>query len=135
MINSPEEFNHLCLSQTAEDNRRSMQDIAPLEVWLEILEKFPQRRIDVAQNITIQDDVMLAIARDGDKVARALIAEKRRLPPTLFAVLANDQNEVVRRKIAANQKTPDKILEILTMDLIESVANVARYNLNKRCQK
>ena len=132
MINSSEEFNRLCMSQLEEDVGRSMQDSAAPEIWEEILEKFPQRIIDVAQNRTIQESIMYAIVGSGNETAKSIIAEKRRLPLELFSVLGRDASEVVRRKIAANQKTPIETLEGLAKDLILDVAQVAQYNLEKR---
>lgn len=132
MISSAEEFDRLCMSQIDEDIARSIQDSATQEIWQEILEKFPHRMSDVAQNLTIQDSVIYVIAGSENEVAKSLIAEKRRLPSDLFAVLGKDSSEVVRRKIASNKKTPIETLDDLTRDLISDVASVALYNLKNR---
>ena len=129
MITSKDEFLRLCSSQKPEEINKSLSDNAPLVIWLEVVEAYPERRIDVAQNITIPAEVMRILASCNDPLVRSLIAQKRRLIPDLFPLLARDSDETVRRSIAANKKTPFDILKLLTMDNIESVASVAEYNL------
>lgn len=132
MINTAEEFNLLCLSNVEEDLARSMQTEASVEIWREILNIYPKRIIDVAQNKTIPPEIMKEIVLVGNEMARSIIAERRKLPGELFLLLSNDPSEIVRRKIAGNKKTPLDILFKLKNDSIENVAAVAEYNL-KQC--
>jgi hypothetical protein len=132
MISSTEEFIKLCSSQDVEAINRTMSDNAAIETWSQIIDTCPGRRIDVAQNRTIPDEIMRILASCDDPTVRSLIAQKRRLTPDLFPLLAMDPDETVRRAIAANQKTPLDILRALTDDSIESVASVAAYNFRER---
>lgn len=132
MIRSAEEFIKLYLSQDPEEINKTLSDSAALETWVEVIERYPERRIDVAQNRTISEEVMQTLASCDDSTVRSLIAQKRRLAPDLFPLLARDPDETVRRAIAANQKTPLELVRILTTDSIESVASVAEYNLRER---
>lgn len=132
MISSTEEFIKLCSSQDAEAINRTMSDNATIETWTQIIDTYPGRRIDVAQNRTIPDEIMRILASCDDPIVRSLIAQKRRLTLDLFPLLARDPDETVRRAIAANQKTPLDLLRALTEDSIESVASVAAYNFRER---
>lgn len=132
MIRSADEFIKLCSSQDPEEINRTLSDDAAIETWVEVIKKYQERRIDVAQNRTIPYEVMRVLASCDDPTARSLIAEKRRLAPDLFPLLARDRDETVRRTIAANQKTPLELVKILTTDSVESVASVAEYNLRER---
>ncbi|HEV2611048.1 MAG TPA: hypothetical protein VGU61_12335, partial [Noviherbaspirillum sp.] len=111
---------------------KTLSDNAALEIWVEVIENYPERRIDVAQNRTIPEEVMQILASFDDATVRSLIAQKRRLVPDLFPLLARDQDETVRIAIAANQKIPLELVRSLTTDSIESVASVAEYNLRER---
>ncbi len=132
MIRDAEEFIKLCLGQDPEEINKTLSDNAALETWFEVIKKYPGRRIDVAQNRTIPEEVMRILASCDDPTVRSLIAQKRRLVPDLFSLLARDPDETVRRAIAANQKTPLELVRGLTADSIESVASVAEYNLRER---
>lgn len=132
MIRSKEEFIELCSSQDAEMVNRTLSDNAAIETWNEIIETHPERRIDIAQNRTIPDEIIRILASCNDPTVRSLIAQKRRLSSDLFPLLAKDPDETVRRVVAANQKTPLDVVRGLASDTIESVASVADYNLRER---
>ena len=132
MIISAEEFLDLCSSTDPEDMNKTLSDNAALETWVAIIEKYPERRIDVAQNRTIPREIMQILASCEDRRVRSLLAQKRQLIPDLFPLLAADSDETVRRAIAANQKTSCALLRSLTTDTVESVASVAQYNLRER---
>lgn len=135
MIRTAAEFVELCESHDPEDINKTLSESAVFEIWVEIVESYPERRIDVAQNRTIPQEIILILASCGDETVRSLIAQKRKLPVDLFSKLAEDPEETVRRKIAANQKTPLEVLQNLTSDPIESVASVAQYNLRERSRR
>lgn len=135
MIASTIEFIELCDSKLPEDINRSLAEEASLSVWLDIVENYPKRRIDVAQNRTIPEEIIRALAAKGDATVRSILAEKRRLPSDLFSVLSTDKDEIVRQKVAANQKVPIDVLKVLCSDSVEAVATVANYNLQIRLNK
>ena len=135
VIDSEIEFFRLCDSKSSWDANRSFVEEASLSVWLDIVEKFPERRIDVAQNKTISEEVVRALVVKGDATVRSILAEKRRLPSDLFSVLSTDKDEIVRKKVAANQKIPFDVLKVLCSDSVEGVAAVANYNLQRRLGK
>ncbi|WEF35469.1 hypothetical protein [Pseudoduganella chitinolytica] len=111
MISSTEEFIKLCSSQDAEAANKTLSENATIETWTEIIETCPERRIDVAQNRTIPDEIMRILASCDDPTVRSLIAQKRRLTLDMFPLLARDPDETVRRAIAANHPIVDPRFE------------------------
>ena len=132
MIESAEEFVALCDRQDAEAIARSMRDTAPLPVWVEIINRYRERHLDVAQNQSIPDEILRILARVENPTVRAVVAEKRRIPRDLFPILARDPDPLVRQKLAGNSKTPTEILDQLADDLDENVSRVAKYKLDSR---
>ncbi len=68
MIESPEEFVRLRTSKDPDQYRRAAHETAPPEVWLAIIEKFPEMRQWVAHNKTILADIYFALyetCKDG----------------------------------------------------------------------
>jgi hypothetical protein len=135
MIHTAEEFIRLCLSKDANDCQTSLSSEASLQVWNDVIENYPSNMIDVAQNRTIPDEIMIKLVDRGDKYVRDILAQKRRLTPSLFSVLASDSNEMVRGTIAANAKTPLEIVEQLMSDPVEEVKRIAKYSFQSRSIK
>jgi hypothetical protein len=135
MIKTAGEFIKLCSSNDLDDCEKSLSAEAPLNVWADIVENHPSNLIDVAQNRTIPDEIMLKLIESGNEYVRAILAQKRRLKVSLFPVLAIDSNETVRKAVAANAKTPIEIVQDLMSDSVEDVAKVATYNFQLRSSK
>ena len=127
MIESAEEFVALCESQDPEAITRSMRDTAHLAVWMEVINRYRERHLDVAQNQSVPVEILRILARVENPTVRAVVAEKRRIPKDLFQMLATDSDPLVRQRIAGNSKTPTEILDQLANDLDENVSRVAKY--------
>lgn len=137
MIESPEEFVRLRTSDDPDECRRAAHESAPLEVWLTIIEKYPEMRYWVAHNKTIPPDVYFAlydVCKDSSSGTDAwrtkvMLAMKRSCPADLLQQFASDADESVRDSVASNKKTPVHILEKLSNDEWEVCARSARSNL------
>jgi len=126
MIATAEEFVELRRSERQKEYSRAAQDDAPREVWLDIIQRFPDMRFWVAQNKTVPVEVLEVLARDPDPRVRSMVAMKRKLTGELFALLAKDQDDSVRATLAHNKKIPADILGCLVGDQSQIVSAAAR---------
>lgn len=124
-MTSPEEFVALRTSHRAEEYQRAATDTASLEVWLEIIGKYPEMRIWVAHNKTVPIEILLVLARDPDADVRATVAMKNKLTADLLELLAQDSDDFVRQRIACNKNTPLALLMRLANDPSELVSKPA----------
>jgi chromatin segregation and condensation protein Rec8/ScpA/Scc1 (kleisin family) len=131
MIESAEEFARLRLSSTKEEYDRAAHEEAPVEVWIDVIENYPELRQWVAHNKTIPLEILECLVKNHPEV-NSFVADKRKLSPELFDILSRDENYLVRERIAINAKTPIHILERLSKDFAEDVAQAARYNLKNK---
>ena len=126
MISSAEEFVELRRSGRQEEYLRAAQECAPREVWLEVVQRFPDMRFWVAQNKTVPVEALAVLARDPDSRVRSMVAMKNKLTDDLFALLATDQDDSVRATLAHNKKVPSEILGRLSRDQSQVVSAAAR---------
>lgn len=131
MISSAEEFVELRRSERQEEYLRATQESAPREVWLEVIQRFPDMRFWVAQNKTVPVEVLAVLAHDLDSRVRAMVAMKNKLTDELFALLAIDQDDSVRARLAYNKKVPSGILQRLSRDRSQVVSAAARERLDQ----
>jgi len=129
MINTAEEFIRLRSSEIEEEYRRAAHEEAPLYVWLEVVEKYPDYREWVAHNKTIPLEVLEMLADDPDERVRHAVAFKNKLPEELQLRLARDPNESVRLRIACNKNSSKSALELLQNDECEPVRERATERL------
>ena len=111
MIESAEEFVRLRESDWPEDYRRAAHEEAPLEIWLKVIEDYPQMRFWVAQNKTVPLRILEILARDPDPHVRGMVASKRKLTPEIQLILADDPDDGVRDRLANNAKATRQALE------------------------
>ena len=116
MIESAEQFRSLRESERADEYSRAAHDEAPLEVWLDIIDRMPDMRFWVAQNKTVPILVLDKLADDMDSRVRDMVARKRRLPEPLQIKLATDPDPAVRCALASNANLALRALEILADD-------------------
>lgn len=116
MITSAEEFYRLRTSEIEEEYNRAAQDDAPLNIWLEIIEKFPDMRQWVAHNKTVPIEILEILSTDADANVRSTVAMKRKLPEQIQLLLTRDKDESVRYSLACNAKATLKVLNILSKD-------------------
>lgn len=129
MINSAEEFVILRTSEVREQYSRAAEESAPTEVWLEVIEKFPDMKEWVVHNKTVPLEILDMLARDPNQAVRASVADKRKLDVRLFELLSHDADEVVRQRIAYNKKTPLDVIRRLSLDESAMVRGVAKRRL------
>ncbi|WP_338523666.1 hypothetical protein NUH87_28740 [Pseudomonas batumici] len=131
MITSAEEFVALRGSDIKSEYDRAAMEEAPISVWREVIERYPDYRKWVAHNKTVPLEILEELCA-FDISVRRLVATKRKLSLALFERLSQDSSSVVRIGIAANKKTPSAILERLLEDEDEDVASAAKYNYEDR---
>jgi hypothetical protein len=132
MIACAEEFVALRSSRDPKEYLRAATDTASTEVWLEVIERFPEMRIWVAHNKTVPGEVLSVLARDPDPAVRSTVAMKNKLSEELFALLSRDTDDSVRERIAYNKKTPIAILRSLANDACGLVSIPSRERLRSR---
>ncbi|MGA0573080.1 hypothetical protein ACO2Q9_20370 [Variovorax sp. VNK109] len=116
MIDSAEEFVRLRTSEVQEEYTRASVESASLEVWTDVVLRFPHMREWVVHNKAVPPEILELLSRDGSESVRAAVAMKRKLSADLFTLLANDASEVVRARLAYNQKLPPALLRALAND-------------------
>lgn len=135
MIESAEEFVRLRTSSNPDDYRRAAHEEAPLQVWLEVIERFPEMRSWVAHNKAVPLEVLSVLSGDSEVDVRAAVADKRKLSVELFRRLAADPDDGVRTRVAYNRKTPVDLLRALVNDPADLVRDAARAALARRADQ
>ncbi len=116
MINTAEEFLRLRTSENPDEYHRAAHEEAPIEVWLEVIRRFPDMRFWVAANKTVPVKILDILSNEPDGRVRYMVASKRKLPESLQLKLAVDADPAVRHRIAFNPKATRKVLELLSHD-------------------
>jgi hypothetical protein len=129
MIDSAEEFVRLRTSEGPEDYNRAANEAATVEVWKDVIRRFPDMKQWVIHNKQIQLEILELMARDTSASIRSCVADKRKLGAQLFEALSRDADEGVRARIAYNQKVPVEILQRLAADEAELVRQAAATRL------
>lgn len=129
LINSAEEFVRLRESAIQSEYLRAAWAEATLEVWVEIIEKYPEMKFWVAQNKTIPLEIMEILSDDPSERVRGMIASKNRLPEHLQIKMAKDSHPSVRERIIYNKRTQAVVLQLLVHDEDESIREKARNRL------
>ncbi|WP_209445738.1 hypothetical protein [Paenibacillus etheri] len=135
MINSAEEFVRLRLSDNMEEYLKAAWDVAPFEVWLQVIETYPEMREWVAHNKSIPVEIMEILADDADERVRFIVATKNRLPESLQMKLAKDLDSSVRKRIVYNKKATFRVLTILLNDDDEDIRVVAKNRVDEGLMK
>ncbi len=104
MISSAEEFNSLRTSDNLDEQRRSAQEEAPIEVWHQVIKDYPNMKEWVVHNKTIPIEILEFLVHDSDAKVREVIARKRKINEKIVKTLAVDQNENVRYALMCNTK-------------------------------
>ena len=126
VIQSAEEFVALCDGDNRDEQRRASLEPASLEVWTEIVERYPDARVWVAYNKTIPLEILRGLASDPDSAVRHMVAMKRKLTPDILEGMAADSDESVRLQVARHRRTPRSVLERLLGDDWSEVRKLAR---------
>jgi hypothetical protein len=124
-INSADEFVRLRYSTDPEEYRRAANEDAPLEVWKDVITRYPDARMWVAQNKTVPLEILASLVSDPDARVRTIVAMKRKLTPELLDQLARDDDDSVRLHVATHKNTSRNTLSRLLEDPWENVRNAA----------
>ena len=131
MIQSAEEFYQLRTSKNQAEYQRAAHEEATLEVWLSIIEIYPEMKFWVAQNKTVPVEILTILAADEDSKVRAMVAMKRKLPEKLQLLLAKDTETSVRERLAYNEKITAKTLVILLDDPEKKIREAAKKKIER----
>jgi hypothetical protein len=116
VLESADEFYRLRTSTVMAEYHRAAHEPAPLHVWQDVIDRYPEMRFWVAYNKTVPIEMLETLARDADWRVRHMVAEKRKLPEHLQLLLAHDSHESVRARITYNAKATRRALELLKND-------------------
>ena len=130
MIRSANEFRRLRTSDDLEEQRRATLEHADEDIWLEVIERFPDMREWVARNKTVPLSILRMLATDAEPRVRLAVAMKRKLDRELFERLAHDREETVRATVAMNLKVPRDLLILLAQDSDALVATTSRERIH-----
>jgi hypothetical protein len=130
VISSAEEFVRLRYGDHSEEFLRAAHEPASVEVWMDIVKRYPNVRVWVAQNKTVPLEILAILAKDPDPKVRFMVAMKGKLTPELLETLSNDSDEGVRERVARHRRTPRAVLERLANDPWEEIRSVVAQRLS-----
>lgn len=132
MIQSAEEFVKLRLSQNKEEYRRASIEPASEEVWLEVIQKYPEMRTWVAHNKTVPRKILEILSEDIDVEVRRTVASRRSASEEILYKLSSDTSELVRLTVLRNPNVSKKILQKLLSDTKKYVVDEASEALKRK---
>ena len=124
MISSAEEFKYLRESEKQQEYSRAATDEASIEVWKEILAKFPDLAFWVAHNKTVPIEILEILSRNSCPKVRDMVARKRKLTEGIMLILAKDTDPSVRLALANNKKITNNVASILANDTWQNIRDV-----------
>ena len=77
VIESAEEFVRLRRSVDPEEYRRAAWEEAPVDTWLDVIERFPEMRSWVAHNKTVPLEILEILRQDPDEQVQWAVRQKR----------------------------------------------------------
>jgi hypothetical protein len=122
VIETAEEFVRLRTSQAASDYNRAAREPAALEVWLDVIARFPDMRQWVAHNKTIPMEILRHLADDPDRDVRLSVLAKRKVlsrshvDRPLVEKFSRDPDVMIRAGVAFHRNTPRDIIERLAKE-------------------
>jgi hypothetical protein len=131
-IISAEEFVRLRTSEDPELYMRAGKDSASGEVWLEVVEKYPEMRVWVARNYTVPVEILRMLLRDPDRLVRHAVAMKKNLTQDMFEELARDPDDLVKQGLLDSRYTPLSAIQVLANDEDERIASQAKKQMEMR---
>ena len=123
MIKTAQEFKILLESENNEKRLLARNLDAKVEVWHEVIDKYPELKEWVVLNKTIQLEILKILAKDPNESVRATVARKRKIDREIFDILKNDSSESVRHSLMCNTKVPIDLKKEIKVDDSEWLAN------------
>ncbi|MBD3922932.1 HEAT repeat domain-containing protein [Paenibacillus sp. PR3] len=131
MITSADEFYHLRTSEKQEEYLRAAWDEATIEVWHEVLAKYPDMSFWVAHNKTVPLEVLRALCDHPEWRVRSIIASKNKISEDIQMILVKDNESLVRSSLARNKKATLKILQMLINDEDEEIREIVKKRIEE----
>jgi hypothetical protein len=109
-----------------------------MEVWLEVIDRYPALKSWVVHNKTIPIEILRLLASDEDPSIRRDVSRKNKvlsrnkIDLPLVEAFSRDPDEEVRADVAGNRDTPRHIVERLAEDSSSWVFVKARQRLAER---
>jgi hypothetical protein len=122
VIESVEDFVRLRTSPDPADYRRAAGEPASMQVWLDVIARYPDMKTWVAHNKTIPMEILRLLADDEDPSIRRDVLRKNRvlsrnkIDRAMVEKFARDPDEEVRADVAGNRDAPRDIVEQLAND-------------------
>ncbi len=116
MIHSAEEFVRLRDSTELAEYQKAAWDEAPIEVWQDVIAKYPDYKKWVVHNKTVPLEILAQLINDSDAEVRCWIAQKRKITLEMQMKLAKDPEENVRAKLIYNGKINRQVWDVLSQD-------------------
>lgn len=129
MIQNATEFLELRKSKDQEDYLRASNEEAPLSVWYEVLNLYPEMAFWVAQNKTIQYEILEKLAVHPEANVRSMVSMKNKLDESLLMVLSADPDESIRMNVARHKRATRNVLNQLLNDPWHEVSKVVKARL------
>lgn len=130
MISSAIEFKKLRESELKEEYSKASLEEATIETWMDILKKFPELSFWVAQNKTIQIEILEILADSKEVEVRCMVARKRKINILIFDKLKNDIDETVRHALIFNQKISIELKHTIKVEDSEWLKNKLNEYIN-----
>ena len=131
MITSAEEFIKLRTSEIPEEYHRSAHEGAADEVWLTLINDYPDMLKWVAHNKTISDEIIRELFKTNDLEVKYVLAQKRKTPQDVLAQLCKDLDEGIRLRVALHPKLSDELYSVLENDEWEQVRDAIKERRRK----
>ena len=116
MIQSAEEFIKLRESDVKEEQHRASNDEATLNVWMDVINKYPTFKTWVIHNKTVPLEILELLSHDPEPDVRSAVAGKRKISESIFNLLSTDPDELVRYALMCNTKITSEKLKTIQVD-------------------
>jgi len=131
MILNAEEFIKLRKSSNPNDYNRAASEEASIDVWLDVLNNYPDMKKWVIHNKKIPIKILDKLSRDFDPEIRVDVARKRKIIDTpIFKRLAKDKDENVRYALMWNTKLNFKMFKMIDSSGSEWFRKIYNERLN-----
>lgn len=131
VVSSADEWVGLRCSEVPGEQFKAAWAIATVDIWKEVIDKYPDMREWVAHNKTIPEEIIRILALDTDSRVRGMVADKRKVPADVLAILARDSEETIRRSVVGDPNIPVEILQTMVNDEWSVVAEIAKKRLSE----
>lgn len=112
---------------TQEEFQQARWAELPVELWLDLIDRFPEHRLIVQDQKRVPVEVLEALADDPAVQVREAVAEKKHLPLHLYEKFARDPHHQVREGIAVKVDRAPWLRERLANDPSYMVRRIVQH--------